>query len=297
VSQETLVIVIPPGDRSTLRERVGSGDFEFRTVPHAVFSVKGEGVVATLYRSGKLVVQGRDPSLFVARFTSGEATPRAAKPAHPTEPLTGVVTVGSDECGKGDYFGPLVVAAVRLDPAAIPELRNAGVTDSKKMTDPLALRLGAWLRSEQPHAIRSLDPADYNRAWKAKGLHTVLSELHAQAIRDLAAPGDRVVIDQFSKKDEIGPALRDLSLAIERRPRAESEPAVAAASVIARSEFLVRLRELGEQWELHLPKGAAPQVDRAGAEFVRTYGFEALGEVAKVHFKNTEKVRARLGRK
>ncbi len=298
VSQETLVIVIPPADHPALQERIGAGSFEHRSVPHAIFSVKGEGVVATLYKSGKLVVQGQDPSLFVARFAGeGLEPPRASseteRSTHPA--TTNIVTIGSDECGKGDYFGALVVAAVRLEPAAIPDLRAAGVTDSKKIADPRALQLGAWLRTELTHAIRFLDPVDYNPAWKAKGLHTVLSDLHAQAIRELATPGDRVVIDQFSKKDQIGPALSDLELAIEQRPRAESEPAVAAASVIARSEFLIRLHELGDRFDVHLPKGAAAQVDEAGAEFVRSHGVEALAEVAKVHFKNTEKVRSRLG--
>ena len=108
--------------------------------------------------------------------------------------------------------------------------------------------------------------------------------------------GDRVVIDQFSKKDEIGPALSDLELDIEQFPRAESELAVAAASIIARAEFLIRLRELGEEHDLLLPKGAGPPVDAAGAEFVRRHGFETLPQVAKVHFKNTDKVRNQLER-
>jgi ribonuclease HIII len=295
VSQDTLVIVIPPAERAALRQRLSSGRFEYRSVPHSIFSVKGEGVVATLYKSGKLVVQGADPALFVARFTGKEvASDGGGGGSGPSPETTDRVTIGSDECGKGDYFGPLVVAAVRLEPAAIPELRAAGVTDSKRIADPRALQLGAWLRGAFPHAIRFLDPTDYNPTWEEQGLHTLLSSLHAEAIRELAVPGDRVVIDQFSKKDQIGPALKGLDLAIEQRPRAESEPAVAAASVIARSEFLIRLRELGEGFDTQLPKGAGPPVDAAGAEFVRSFGFESLPEVAKVHFKNTEKVRRRL---
>lgn len=298
MSQETLVVVIPAGQRPALRQRLSTGVFEFRTVPHALFSVKGEGVVATLYQSGKLVVQGSDPALFISRFADVEAP--APQTTEPSAGEGGIpdqesrTTIGSDECGKGDYFGPLVVAAVRLEPRSAQELRAAGVMDSKRVTDPRALQLGAWLRGEFPHSIQALDPGEYNPAWKERGLHTVLSDLHARAIRDLAVPGDRVVIDQFSKKDEIGPALQDLELDIEQFPRAESVLAVAAASIIARAEFLIRLRELGEQHDLLLPKGAGPPVDAAGAEFVRQNGFEVLSQVAKVHFKNTDKVRSQL---
>lgn len=301
MGQETVVVVIPFADRSALRQRLASGTFEFRSVPHALFSVKGEGVVATLYKSGKFVVQGPDPGLFLSRFTEG-AAPAVRKTRAPEKSsappdattLSTLTTIGSDETGKGDYFGPLVVAAVRLEPERSQEVLAAGVMDSKKIRDPRALQLGAWLRDEVPYSLQTLMPEAYNRRWKVEGLTSLLSSLHAAAIRDLASPGDRVVIDQFTKKDEIGPALSDLNLAIEQRPRAESELAVAAASIIARAEFLVCLKELGDEYDQRLPKGAGDPVDAAGAEFAASFGMERLGEVAKVHFKNTEKVRSRL---
>ncbi len=299
--QQTLVLRVPPREQSALRERLGGGSFEFRSVPHAIFSVKGEGIVATLYNSGKFVVQGENPELFVARFAEGAGTVTSAATTHKVAAKTADAptafdrpTVGSDESGKGDYFGPLVVAAVRLEPAQAQLMLDAGVMDSKKVTDPRALQLGAWLRSETCHAIHTLEPAQYNLVWRERGLHTLLSELHAKAIRDVAQARDRVVIDQFSKKDEIGPRLEDLQLAIERRPRAESELAVAAASILARAEFLVRLKELSELAGVELPKGAAHQVDQAGAELLRMHGEDKLADFAKVHFKNTDKVRRLL---
>src|SRR5690606_3978027 len=118
VAQETLVVVVPPAERAALRERLAAEAFEFRPAPHALFSVKGHDVVATLYSSGKLVVQGRDPAVFVGRFLEGAELPeRAPKEGGGPMRTLEVPTVGSDECGKGDYFGPLVVAAVRLEPA------------------------------------------------------------------------------------------------------------------------------------------------------------------------------------
>jgi ribonuclease HIII len=292
VTQQTLVLKVGASEQQRLQQRFEEGAFEFRQVPHAVFSVKGEGVVATLYKSGKFVVQGQNPELFAARLDLGApaATPKAAPSVCATPTVFEETTVGSDESGKGDFFGPLVVAAVRLEPASARSLLDAGVMDSKRLTDPRALRLGAWLREATHHAICSLEPAEYNRAWREHGLHSVLSRLHADAIRAVAEPGDRTVIDQFSKKDEIGPALVDLGLKIERRPRAESELAVAAASILARSEFLVRLGEIGAKHDIDFPKGAGTQVDDAGANFVRQRGMEELACVAKVHFKNTEKI-------
>jgi ribonuclease HIII len=296
VSQETLVVKLPPAERAALRARLGQGRFEYRSVPHAEFSVKGEGVVATLYTSGKLVVQGADPALFLERFAGGAApTPARRKSAPAPAPADpSLPTVGSDETGKGDYFGPLVVCAARVEPELAAALTEAGVMDSKRLTDPRALQLAALLRERVPHALRVLMPEDYNRDWKALGLHTLLSRQHAEVIREVAHPGDRVVVDQFAKKDEIGPRLADLGLAIEQRPRAESEVAVAAASILARAEFLLALKELGDEYDLALHKGAGAPVDRIGVEFVRAHGRELLPKVAKTHFKNTEKIERRL---
>jgi len=300
MSQETVVVRVAPEEQRALRERLGAGQFDFRRVPHARFSVKGEGVVATLYNSGKLVVQGADPGHFLARYGLASGVPAPAAPkaeASAAAPVGDRTTVGSDETGKGDYFGPLVVCAVRLEPEQARALRDAGVMDSKRLTDPRALRLGAMLREETTHALEVLSPPDYNREWQELGLHSLLSRQHAAAIRAVARAGDRVVIDQFAKRDEIGPALADLELDIEQRPRAESEVAVAAASILARAEFLNCLRELGEEYGVPLHKGAGAPVDAAGAAFARNHGMDKLAEVAKLHFKNTDKVRARLGRR
>jgi ribonuclease HIII len=202
-------------------------------------------------------------------------------------------TVGSDETGKGDSFGPLVVCAARVTVEQGEQLARLGVMDSKRITDPKALQIAAYLREEIPHCLRVLMPPDYNRDWRSLGLNSLLSREHAEAIRGVAQRGDRVVIDQFAKKDEIGPQLRDLELDIELRTKAESEIAVAAASILARAEFLLQLKALGDHYDLPLHKGAGAPVDRVGAEFVQRHGFARLAEVAKVHFKNSERIRNR----
>jgi ribonuclease HIII len=299
MSQRTLVLKVTPAERTAIRQRLGAEDFEFRTVPHALFSARGCGVIATLYKSGKFVIQGADPDVFVARYVEG-GTPVApkAKSASKETPLEAVPTetlIGSDECGKGDFFGPLVVCAVRLDPEQAAKLDSSGVVDSKKLTDDRARQLGAALRQVLPHAIQRLDPPRYNEVYaKVKNVNLLLADLHAAAIRELAEPGMNVLIDQFSKADLFAERLGDLKLNIEQRPRAEANLAVAAASIIARAEFLACMDELSSEATVVLRKGAGYPTDNAGVEYARLHGFDALAKVAKLHFKNTDKVRRKL---
>ena len=307
MAQETLVYKLTAAQGQDLEGRLAAGDFEHRTVPHARFSVKGHGVVATLYESGKLVVQGAAPELFLARFTelSGQQSqapksPSSKRPSQVADEFdTACTWIGSDETGKGDYFGPLVVAAVRLDPEHARQLGEWGVADSKTLTDARAMQLAALLRERVPYAIRALDPPDYNRAYaRVRGLNQLLAEQHASVIRELAQPGVSVLVDQFAHESVMRKALGKDTLAgidLHQAHRAERHPAVAAASVLARQEFLVRLHELSAAHDVTLAKGAGAPVDRAGVEFARRYGLEALEQVAKVHFKNTSKIEARLG--
>lgn len=302
MSQTTLVLQVPPGQQAALRASLGRGSFEFRTVPHALFSAKGEGVVITLYESGKFVVQGADPEFFLARFTDLEAPTsapardkREAAEASDSVSALDVVTVGSDETGKGDYFGPLVVAAVRVEPEQVAALEELGVADSKKLTDTRALRLGAALRASMPFALKRLDPPAYNAAYaKYQNLNPMLAELHAAAIAELAEPGMRVVVDQFGGEKLMRTATAGLAIKLEQAPRAERNVAVAAASIIARQEFLACLLELSQEYGVELHKGAGAPVDAAGVRYVQQHGEAALAQVAKLHFKTTLKIQDRL---
>lgn len=299
MAQETLVLRIDPARAAALRARLAQGAFDFRPVPHALFSVKGEGVVATFYATGKLVVQGENPALFVEHWVEGGSLIEKPKPSAAvaaTAPTASAPLIGSDECGKGDYFGPLVVCAVRLEPSQTLELRRSEVRDSKTLSDEACLRLGAALRSRYAHALEALDPPKYNATYQRPGqLNPMLADLHARAIRRLARPGDHALVDKFADERLIASRLADLDLRLEQRVRAESEPAVAAASVIAREHFLLALKHLSDEAGVDLAKGAGEPTDRAAREYVRLHGFEGLARVAKVHFKNTQKLRQRSG--
>ena len=300
MAQKTVVLAMSAARGNELKRALGEQSFEFRPVPHALFSAKGEGVVATLYATGKLVIQGADPELFIERYV-GEGAARAPSPsrepssaspadasaaAFEREPL-----IGSDECGKGDYFGPLIVAAVRLEAGEAQRMKRGEVRDSKTLSDEACLRLGAALRGQVTHAIARLDPPQYNRLHQRKGqLNAMLADLHAEAIGKLARPGIRVLVDKFADAHLLDTRLAPLGVHLEQRVRAEAFTAVAAASIIAREQFLIALRELGDEFGVDLHKGAGDPVDRSARRFVAIHGMQGLASVAKVHFKNTQKI-------
>jgi ribonuclease HIII len=186
---------------------------------------------------------------------------------------------------------------VRATPEEARELARSGAIDSKKIADSRARVLGAALRSRYAHHVVSLSPESYNAEYALAGagrLNEVLADLHARAIRALAQPGDHVLVDQFARKTLVEKKLAGLDVELEQRPRAEEDPVVAAASVIAREAFLVALDELSERFAVDLHKGAGAPVDTAGVHFCELHGLAALDAVAKLHFKNTRRIEERL---
>jgi ribonuclease HIII len=302
VAQRTLVVKLPPARGAALRSALAAAGYQFRGVPHSLFSACGPEMVATLYKSGKLVLQGTDPEGFAARFLDGVPCPTSAADRTAAggvpDSASLVTTVGTDESGKGDYFGPLVVAGVRLTPELAAALAGGEVRDCKLLGDSSVMRIGAALRARVPFAIRRLDPPDYNATHaRLKNLNPLLAALHAEVITELAEPGMRVVVDQFANPRLVLDALDGLDVELVQKTRAESsELSVAAASVLARQEFLAALADLGGTWGVELAKGAGEPTDRAGRRFVALHGAAQLGQVAKLHFRNTLKIGAGAAR-
>jgi ribonuclease HIII len=203
--------------------------------------------------------------------------------------------IGIDESGKGDYFGPLVIAGVYVAREQEEPLRTAGVRDSKMLSDKQAAAFAEQIRVLCPFTIVAIGPERYNSLQASfKNLNRLLAWGHARAIENLLekVPCDRVVADQFGDERFLNNALMAKGQAVKliQKPRAEEEVAVAAASIIARAEFLRRLQELSTRYGVALPKGASDMVITAGKEFVRRHGTEALGQVAKLHFRTTTRV-------
>jgi len=203
--------------------------------------------------------------------------------------------IGIDESGKGDYFGPLVIAGVYVAREQEEPLRAAGVRDSKALSDKKVAAFAEQIRVLCPFTIVAIGPERYNSLQTSfKNLNHLLAWGHARAIENLLekVPCDRVVVDQFGDERFLKNALlaKGRTVTLIQKPRAEEEVAVAAASIIARAEFLRRLQELSTRYGVSLPKGASDTVITAGKEFVRRHGAEALSQVAKLHFRTTASV-------
>ncbi|MEW6325387.1 MAG: ribonuclease HIII [Nitrospirota bacterium] len=203
--------------------------------------------------------------------------------------------IGLDESGKGDYFGPLVVAAVYVTPEQAASLTALGVRDSKRLTDLRATTLAAAVRQQAVVEVVKINPARYNSLYaKIKNLNRLLAWAHARALENLLGrvTCERAVIDQFAQPELIERTLMAAGkkIRVEQRHRAEEDAAVAAASVVARAEFLAGLQALSTQIGMTLPKGASDQVVRVAQRLVATKGMTQLEQVAKVHFQITKRL-------
>lgn len=268
-----------------------------------------------LYTSNKCVVQGQshahdEAAAAIEKANEGlggsGGTPATTKPAAAPLDLPDLPRIGTDEAGKGDYFGPLVSAAVFLTPELATQLRDLGVRDSKRMTDKSVRSMAARLRRllDGRYAVTAIRPKRYNELYRemraeGKNLNTLLAWGHARSIEDLLGKGVRpafAVVDQFADaryiEQKILADTRQSGLEIKQFPKAEADIAVAAASILARDRFLEWLEQESARLGVRLPKGASQQVVDTARQIVERYGRERLGEVAKLSFKTTQKVLA-----
>ena len=203
--------------------------------------------------------------------------------------------IGTDEAGKGDYFGPLVVAAFSVGKGNEPRLTELGVRDSKQLSDKKVTELSDKLKKTGHHSIVVIGPQKYNQLYQSIGnLNRLLAWGHARVIENMLEQvrSPEVLSDKFGDDSYITRALMEKGKQVKlvQKEKAEENPVVAAASIIARAEFLLRLEKLSEQSGLELPKGASDKVDQAARRLVELKGKEYLETVAKLHFKNTERI-------
>ena len=206
--------------------------------------------------------------------------------------------VGTDEAGKGDYFGSLAVAGVYVDSEMRETLHALGVRDGKQLSDPQVRKLAQEMRLRCGENISwsSLEPTQYNRQYtrfreRGRNLNYLLASLHAEVIRDLVKRVDcrYVLVDRFAKEEVLETELQVVlnpNIRLVQMPKAESDIAVAAASIIARDIFLQQLEQLSTEYQIQLPKGASQVID-AGKQFVNQHGAKTLHHVAKLHFRTT----------
>jgi ribonuclease HIII len=293
---------LPPGPYESWRVRLSDGSSQ---------------ATAIMYQSGKLVISGHAPAFdqavatvqAVGKPVAPKRPPASSTAAAPAEaPSENEPHIGTDEAGKGDFFGPLVTAGVYVDDRVAKLLRALNVRDSKTVGDPELRVLAGNIRDvveEQKRAVIVLAPRRYNELYgqmrsEGKNLNTLLAWTHTRVIEDLIRHGLQpkfILSDQFGDKRYIESRLlvdtRLSGVPVIQMHRAEADVAVAAASILARDAFLRWLEQAGKALGLTIPKGASPRVIETGRLLVARLGADGLKEYAKVSFKTMEKVLAK----
>jgi ribonuclease HIII len=207
--------------------------------------------------------------------------------------------MGSDESGKGDYFGSLVVACVYVDKNVETQLSSLGVKDSKALSDTKIIKIAREIRKvcAGKFVVVEISPEKYNQIYakferEKKSLNDLLAWAHAKAIEELLLKVEckTVIVDRFANEQVLLANLQEegKKLSVIQTPRAERYIAVAAASILARDRFVNKLDKLGKQYEVILPKGASNATIEVARQLVGQYGSDILEKVAKVHFKTTQ---------
>jgi ribonuclease HIII len=291
---------LTPEEATTLHKYLQEHSFAFREVPHAQFAGSNEKVNVVFYQSGKLVVQGKGTEEFIEFVLEPEILKQATRGYEAVlNPELLMPRIGVDESGKGDFFGPMCVAGVYVNPDIIERWKNAGIRDSKNISSDNRIRELAELIRETGGCVTTVVPIGneaYNRLYaKMRSVNSLLAWGHARVIENLMGqrhrmnpPATRAISDQFAAtKDTVLKALMGMGREIElvQRHKAEEDIAVAAASILARHEFVTRLGKLEKEYQIPLPRGASAAVDKAARDFVEKYGAANLVKVAKLHFR------------
>jgi ribonuclease HIII len=250
------------------------------TNPYVRHAYKMEACSILVYTSNKVVFQGPEASSVASIFQT---------------PTSFIEHAGSDEVGTGDVFGPVVVCAVSLSNEHYQQLKSLKILDSKILKDEEILEIAPQLEALLPYSLLILDNTTYNKVHQTNNMNAIKAKLHNQAylhLKNKTQLPKLCVIDQFTPKNSYFSYLKDEPLIfneVHLETKAESKyPAVAMASIIARSNFLRVMKKLDEHYAFKFPFGAGKQVDLAIMSFIKQHAKEQLYQVAKVHFKNIQ---------
>lgn len=297
----SFVCNITPEQAENLKLLLEARGWEFSALPYARFKAAGSKVSAVAYESGKLVVQGKEMEDFILYTLEPEILHTFTYSTAETAPLPEIITAhgGVDESGKGDFFGPLVIAGVAVTPESGKALRELGVCDSKQIHSAAKImKLAESIRKIVPgaFALVTLMPETYNRLYEKIGnLNRLLAWGHARVIENLlemCPDCPRMLSDKFGDESLIRRALmeRGRQIVMEQQVRAEADVAVAAASILARDGFLRGMTKLAGLTGMELPKGAGPGVKAAAAALFQERGADIFRSCAKLHFKTWHEI-------
>ena len=272
-----------------------------KKITYVVFQAVDMDTTITMYESGKVMFQGKSADVDAAmwREIDGQSKVDKTKQKEEDKKYYYCSSVGSDEVGTGDYFGPIVVTATYVKKEDIPFLESLGIKDSKKVTDELILKVVPELIKKIPYRSLILTNKEYNEKYSRDfNMNKIKAIMHNkvlyQIMTELKPAVDYIIVDEFAREaryyDYIKEA-QEIQKGITFMTKAEDKNlAVASASMISRYIFLKEFDKLCDEVSLPLPKGAGSDVDKMGEELVAKYGEEKLKEVAKYNFKNTQKI-------
>jgi len=272
-----------------------------KKIPYAIFQAQEEDTVITLYESGKAMFQGTSADVDAAMWgtvldnTKEKQEEQKKKDAK----YHNCSSVGSDEVGTGDYFGPIVVTSAYVKKEDVEKLEKLGVGDSKKITDDKIKKITPELIKIVKYRSMILTNKEYNEKYtKDINMNKIKAILHNKVLYQLMTEEkpniDYIVVDEFARENryyEYLNGIPNIQKNITFMTKAEDKNlAVAAASIISRYIFLKEFDKLSDSIHIPLPKGAGRDVDKIGEEIVEKYGEEKLQEIAKVNFKNTDRI-------
>ena len=284
-----------------------------KTPPYAVFQAEEAGTVITLYTSNKVMFQGenaKEDALLWQEFNKGndviseimnEDKEEGYKNKEDSNSITlpsDITSIGSDEVGTGDYFGPIVVTASYVKKEDIPYLESLGIRDSKKMLDEHILKIVPKIKDKVKHCTIILNNSDYNKVYSSDmNMNKIKAILHNKALYSLVKDNvdyDYIVIDEFASEKNYFGYLKDAKNVVRNvtfMTKAEDKVmSVAVSSIISRYVFIKEINKMGNELNILIPKGASSIVDDAGIMIVKKYGKEKLREIAKLNFSNTNRI-------
>ena len=273
-------------------DALGNRGWPTREVPYARHAFDGDGVKVVVYESGKLVVQGGKTEDFVSNILEPEITGEFLlgyeEVNHPEwfEPHAGL-----DESGKGDLFGPVVTACVIADGEMVRNWMAAGIRDSKTISDGAIIKMAKSIKGTKGVVVKTAYTGmiKYNELYGKFGqnLNKLLAWLHGRSLLDaLEVKKPRWgLLDQFSKQPLVQQYVKNSDFDLQMRTKAEEDPVVAAASIIARATWLEQLKKLEVNAGCSLPKGSGAQAKQAAIDLFHKVGEQKMGEFCKLHFK------------
>lgn len=270
----------------------------FSPVQNAAWRAKTSSYTATFYNTGKLLIQGSDVTKIadeVDAFMGGHRVASVNNDRVLPEINIPICHIGTDESGKGDFFGPLVVAAVLVNEKNAEILISAGIKDCKKIDDKNINKLAAVIKNNCVFSVVTINPLKYNELYyKLNNLNHLLAWGHARAIENILEKEncDYALSDKFGDEKLIKNALmkKGKNINLDQRCKAESDIAVAAASVIAREAFLKGISELSLRYGVEIPKGASDRVLQTAKIIAQKYSKEELKNAVKTHFKTFSQI-------